>query len=143
MNERFITRQGMIFMSTSKRQFQPNLQIAQSRKLEDGTYHGERIYLNREELIALREHIDKAIVEMERMEKDAQQKASQEGRPIYANQKWNETDDERLEKDFDSGISTDKIAQYLQRSERAIWYRLQRIGKIKDVPPQFLIPAKG
>lgn len=143
MNERFITRQGMIFMSTRKSQFQNSLKITQSRKLEDGSYHGERIYLNREELISLRERIDKAISELECMEQESKLQAQQDGRPMYSHQKWNENDDEQLGKDFDSGISTEKIAKYLQRSERAIWYRLQHLGKVKEVPQQFLIPAKA
>lgn len=141
MNERFITKKGMIFMSTRKSQFQNSLQITQSRKLEDGTYHGERIYLNREELITLRERIDKAINELERMDQEVKQQAQQDGRPMYSHQKWNANDDQRLGKDFDSGISIDKIAHYLQRSERAIWYRLQHLGKVKDVPQQFVIPS--
>lgn len=143
MKERMMTKNGMVFVDTVTKNFIPCLRVSQSKLMDDGTYHHEDIYLNQEEMMKLHELIERAQADMQQLREDWKKDAAARGVPLATHQMWSEADDKKLAIAYDQGKPTDNIAKLLERSERAIWYRLQHLGKIPAVPPQFLIPLKA
>lgn len=143
MKERMLTKNGMVFVDTVTKNFMPCLKVTQSKLKDDGSYHYESIYLNQEEMLRLHEMIERAEADMQQMRDAWLKEASERGIPLATHQMWSEDDDQKLSMAYDQGKPTEKIAKLLERSERAIWYRLQHLGKITSVPPQFLVPLKA
>ena len=61
----------------------------------------------------------------------------QEGQGVQEFKKWTAEEEEILRSHFAGAQNVPALTQLVNRSERAIWYRLKKMGLIEEIPEEF------
>jgi len=118
------------------------LTLTESRRTSDDGFDQNRIFLFEEGAAPFREALDAAFSALE-------QAAAARGEPPTGSgstgpgrngRRWMPEEDEKLEGAFRTGEALEDIARKLDRSRKAVWLRLERLGLI---PAGTTAPAAG
>ncbi len=109
------------------------LSITDSRRQEDGSCEQKKVILFEESFRGFREKITEACEMLEKLAETRRDEEITEARKTFprAFMKWEPEEEEKLEKQFKSGVDIETIAKTFERSSGALLARLERMGLIQ------------
>ena len=131
------TKSGRIFIDYKEtEQGGRYVKVTQSRKnKETEQYEAHTIFLSENEtreFAALMQQLVESLPE-------AENKEGQEGQEGQEFKKWTAEEEKTLRNHFEEGQDVPALSKLVDRSERAIWYRLKKMGLIGEIPAEFIL----